>query len=552
MGGFFDNLHNCYFFVDHSKNMEESQKDLNHSKLLDIATSITELANEPINLNLYDFMSVWLRRNPGIGHKQDCIEMISGKMNSELLQEILYAAKLSLIAYAMPYYIPEISTQLYLKNTSFMNFFEMMQADQYAYSHMDKLLSQQETSILLPENNQLAGFYIRTPIRLWNKNHQTVYKVPSWKQRSKLLKLFVVGNVNVYVLRKNVETGFELYVLFRGTSNEFNGIPQYGDNMKNTQIYHVPDFNIETQTFYKTGSETIPLFYFYYCNMILDVKEYIYKALEQLGVESELCQRVLITGHSMGGGLSVVFNYTSYFERPQYWHKFKFRQFASPLCCNDSAVRFMEEITIQSKTKNKIIEVVNKDDIVNVQYMFGGRQEFLKSLSSGTSSVMGWIVKNHFKEIKHSETMVENALRIFQLNPEAMLAMFLNAASQKQISISSKNRILPKRFDINQKHQDSLNVVYCSRNYKDKDEYLGKSHVNYVDVSMNLFWTPLRMYENSLYEFYSQRGLKQQNNLLIIPMFSKIDLFNTAILVKEQQHIKPWIPSNDLMNQFFR
>ena len=148
--------------------------------------------------------------------------------------------------------------------------------------------------------------------------------------------------------------------------------------------------------------------------------------------------------------------------------------------------------------------------------------------------------------------MVENALRIFQLNPEAILAMFLNAASQKQISISSKNRVLPKRFSNNRKHQNSLNVVYCSRNYKDKDEYLGKSHVNYVDVSMNLFWTPLRMYENSLYEFYSQRGLKQQNNLLIIPMFSKIDLFNTAILVKEQQHIKPWIPSDDLMDQFFR
>ncbi len=524
-----------------------------HSKILEVATNLTQLVDEPIDVNFSDFMSVWLRKNPTIGHKQDCIEMISGKMGSELLQEIFYAAKLSLIAYAMPYYIPTISTQLHLKNTSFMTYFENQQ-DKSAFSHMDNLLNRKETSILLPNNNQFAGFYIRTPIRLWDKHYKRVYNVPIWKQRSKLLKLFVVGNVNVYVLRKNLEIGFELYVLFRGTSNEFNGIPQYGDNMKNTQIYHVPDFNMETQTFYKSGSETIPLFYFYYCNMILDVKEYIYKSLEQLGVESDLCQRVLVTGHSMGGGLSVVFNYTSYFERHHYWYKFQFRQFASPLCCNDSAVRFMEQITIESKAKNKVIEVVNKDDIVNVQYMFGGKTEFLKSLSSGTSSVMGWIIKNHFKEIRHSETMVENALRIFQLNPEAMIAMFLNAASEKQISITSNDNIIPRRFGhgtIKHKNQNSLHVVYCSRNFKDKDEYLGKSHVNYVDLSMNLFWTPLRIYENSLYRFYSKYGLKQ-TNVLIIPMFSEIDISHSKILVEDQEQIANWLPSRNLMKQFFQ
>ena len=96
--------------------------------------------------------------------------------------------------------------------------------------------------------------------------------------------------------------GFELYVLFSGTSNEFNAIPQYGKNFKNTQIFRYPEFSLDKWEFNLGGSDTEPLFYYYYSSMI---KSHIYACLSQLGIECTNFKRIVVSGHSMGGGLVI-------------------------------------------------------------------------------------------------------------------------------------------------------------------------------------------------------------------------------------------------------
>jgi hypothetical protein len=527
---------------------------------------ISSLLDNKFQVSVRDFMSVWLRKNPTLDTKQDCLEMISGKLSAELLAEIRFAAKLSLIAYAMPENFVSIASQFHLTNAKFVDYFAQITNDAsytaHVFANMDDIIDNKVTEIKLPEDNQIAGFYVRTPIRMWNRKHERVYRVPKWEKRDDLLKYLVIGNVNVYVMRKNLVDGFELYVLFRGTSNEFNGVPQYGVNMHNTQIYHLPDFNFETQTFYKQGSDTVPLFYFYYCNMILDVKQYIYAALEQLGVESALCKRVLVVGHSMGAGLAVTFAWISRFDKPHWWHLFQFREFAAPLCCNDTAVRILEQWVIDSQTKYKLIETINRDDIANVQYMFGGEAGFLSSLQAGTSAVLAWIVKHHSENIDATQTPIQNALRMYQLHPDAMIAMFLNSAAESQSQKVPDDKKLGFRMGqrkpesklygtraLHKLYQDSLNIVFCSRRFLDSEEYTGRSHVDYADLSMDVFWVPLRVYENTLYRFYSHHDLKKRNRLRIVPMFSERDL-EAAIKFKED-HQANWEPSDALMDQFF-
>lgn len=521
------------------------------------------ISNEQVRINFTDFMSVWLRRDPSAMSQQECVEVIGARMTPDLMEEVFYSAKLALIAYAMPFYFGLISTNLHVKNVNFLSDMAEMNEDaifrQGVFAHMDQIISSDITEVPLPNDNQVAGYYIRTPIRIWNKQRKRVFKIPSWRKRESLLHHLVVGNVNVYVIRKNLKTGFEIYVLFRGTSNEFNGVPQYGSHFSNTQIYHVPDFNIETQTFYKQGSEHVPLFYFYYCNMILDVKQYIYRALEHLKVES--AERVLIVGHSMGAGLAITFAYASRFDKPEWWDKFQFRMFAAPLCCNDAAVRSLEKIIQQSKTKHKFVEVINRDDIANVQHMFGGHAGFLQSLQGGTSAALAWIIKESHREKLQDDQMIENALRIVQLHPDTVGGIFLNKASEHQLAHMSTDlrtgfRLGQRKSEIrhwgsyamDKKYNTTLNVVYCSRRYRSEEEYLGSSHNQYANLTMGTFWSVLRRYENELYEHYAKNGIRKRNRLCIIPMFSEIDMPKARNLDFD---VKPWEPSRDIMTQFF-
>lgn len=527
---------------------------------------LKSLSSQKLKVNISDFMSSWLKRNPTLTNKQDCVEVIEGKMTNELLLEVLYAAKLSLIAYAMPFHISFISTQLHVKNVNFLQAFSDLNTDptfqQQVFSHMDHVVNGTISSIELPTTNQIAGFYIRTPIRIYDNNHNRVYKIPKWDNRESLLNYFVVGNVNVYVLRKNLPNDeYELNVLFRGTSNEFNGIPQYGKNLKNTQLFHIPDFNLETQTFYKQGSETVPLFYFYYCNMILDVKEYIYLALEQLGINK--AKRVLVVGHSMGGALTMIFAYLAKFEKPQWWNKFELRMFATPLCCNDAAIHLLEQWVVEEETKYKCVEVINYDDISNFQYFFSGHNGLQKALESGTSAALVWLLEN-IKTSSQDSDYIENALRIIQLYPDLIIGMFVNGAAKSQhgeivsdkkvgfrLGHRKEERKLFGTSELHRKYKNTLNVVYCARRYKETEEYLGKSHTNYGDLSMNLLWTPLREYENSLYAYYANHDIKKRNKLKVLPMFNKNNLEKAQDLVKDYKSLKSWEPCKDLMKQYF-
>lgn len=511
---------------------------------------LEDVFNKPVHISPRDFLAVWMARSPTINSKQDCVETIRGEMSDELMHEISFGAKLSLIAYAMPFYMSVISTHFHESNLHFMKGFSGLNNDpefqRLIFQHMDNILDGETRHIVLPDDNQIAGFYIRTPIRIWNSKLKRIYKIPKWPKREDLVKFFVIGNTNVYVIRQNLVDGYELHVLFRGTSNEFNGIPQYGHNWSNTQVFHLPDFNIETQTFHKEGSDSIPLFYFYYSSMISDIKNYIYDALESLGVEK--CQKILVVGHSMGAGLGITFAYTSKFDKPEWWEKMQFRQYAGPLACNDAAAHILEQWVGGSKFK--MIEVVNHDDFVNCQHMFGGKEGFQQSLEAGTSSVMAWLVKNGVTKSDHPDWL-KSALRSIQLHPDIVMGLFLNSASAKQPRFASakSHPVRPGQ----RKKETGVNVVYCSRRIIPSQEYLGKSHEEYVNITMSLFWTILRLYEDSLYKYYSEHGLHSRNKLFVIPLFAERDIEQARKLVfKITSSINKWQPSKNLMKNYFQ
>ena len=521
------------------------------------------------SFNIWDVFRTWLRqKSPNIIQKQDCYDVIRGigvKDDDKLRIQILEGAKLALMAYALPYFFSHITTNYHFKNSTFMSYFERLMAEStfLAYENMDSIIEGDTKLIELPDDNQLAGFYFRTPIRMWNKQGKSVFNIPKWSERMKLLNYIVVGNVNVYVLRKNLKEGFELYINFRGTSNEFNGIPQYGKSLKNTQIFRCPRFNIEEQKI-EEPSDDKPLFYYYYSEMILDAKEHIYECLRQLDIDNRQCKRIVVSGHSMGGGLTITFAHLSKIEHPKWWEKFQFRTYAAPYCCNMAAVKQMEKWVIESKQPYKFIEVINTDDFVNIQYMFGGKEGLTKSIQGGTSSFLVWMTNNHLHTFTEDpdKTLIQKVMRITQIYPERSYASFLNGAIKAQIATPTVNNNVGMKMahlpgevklwgttDLTEKYSKTLNVVYCKRRIRWENEYVGKSHTSYSDVNMNIFWSPLRAYENSLYRYYSNNSLKKNNKFRIIGMFSEVDKESVTKFINTY-NVPLWKPSKSVMKEF--
>jgi len=554
-------IHSAVNPVDSIFNPKDIPKTL--MQKLDIEN---ELKSES-KINTFEVLNTWFHHKyPTLTQKQDCKDMISGKSyfwDKETQIEIHKGSLLSLLGYAMPYYMPQISLNIHQKNSMFMEYITSFVSEStfIAYRHMDSILEGDIRQIILPPAAQMAGFYIRTPIEVWKpkqgkKKPQKVYRIPPWENRENLLQYVVAGNVNVYVMRNNFKDHFECYVMFRGSSNEFNSIHQYGDQMQNTQIYNIPKYDPVERKIYPEGSDTVPLFHLIYVDMINNVLPHILQCLAWLNALDPACKRIIVSGHSMAGSLVLNFCYLLKIFYSQWWDKCQFRAYASPMCCNDAAVLQIEQWIIDSMQPNKFIEVINTDDLVNLQYLLGGKKGIKESIQKGTNQIGSWMVSNYWKNhqwkntkenITYSDPETANRmLRIVQLYPEIAFSAFLYGALDAQIKNTPSEKQAGFRLGqreeeikiweskiLKSTYNDTLKLFYCKRRIDWSSEYLGKSHSNYVDINMSVLWAPLRMYEDNLYNYYAKHGLKQNNSFLLIPMFPEEDMKVIEPLVKE-------------------
>ena len=514
--------------------------------------SIESEVLNPDNFNPLNVFRAWIsNKTPTIDARQDCKDVISGEMSNKDEQthkELHHCAKLAMIAYSLPFYIPEISTHMHLKNDMFNTYLRGFVASSTVLAHenMDEILEGHRNLITLPRDNQIGGFYIRTPIQTWslkNGKPKKEYDIPSWKNRRQLLHRFISGNVNCYVLRSRRDDSangeFECNILFRGTSNEFNGIPQYGDHMQNSQLYRLPQYDPIKNKLYTNGSTKIPLFYFYYVDMIENVRAHIIQCLEWLGAMNACCKRIVVTGHSMGAALTLTFSYIMYHHHRDLWDKMEFRTFASPMCCNNIAVKKMEQHVIDSMRPNKWLEVVNTDDFVNIQYMLGGEKGLKNSLHSGTSSIVSWALERYWSNESEEESdVLRRFLRIIQIYPELSISVFMSSALDVQAANLPDDKRAAFRMgqrsneldlwgkkELDRTYNGTMKLYRCKRRINWKNEYLGRSHSMYVDMNFNTLWAPLRLYEDTIYRnFYAKHGLKHNNRLRIVGLFNNEDM----------------------------
>jgi len=509
----------------------------------------------------------WLKhRYPTLTTHQDCKDVISDRSDEhddEARSEIMFGARLALFAYCMPYTMARLVTQMHLKNNQLNRYVESFVAEStfLAYSHMDEIVEGTVKEVVLPETAEMAGYYIRTPVRLWAQGPRgkmaqgakPVYTIPSFEQQDLLLPLLVIGDCNCYVMRRAIGAqGHEIYLLFRGTSNAFNGLHQYGRDMTNTQLYRMPDYDILQSKFVTLTSEQQcskvqkqPLFYFYYANIIEDLYPHIMLCLEKLHASS--AHRIVVAGHSMGAALVQYCCYLMRHRHPELWAKMYFRAYACPMACNDAAVFEMEQWIIDSMQPNKYIEVVNNDDYINIQYLFGGEESLKVAISKGKNQVGNWLLNYYFKTNPTADAdHVPRMMRIFQLYPDIAASAFLNGAIRSQVRNVSREKAAAHRIgqrrkevkvqgsdELSSTYNGTLKVFFCERRVQWEFEYVGKSHANYMDLNFNMLWAPLRLYEDNLYKFYHQHGLKHNNALRIVPMFPADDLPKAAIKSKD-------------------
>lgn len=546
------------------KSKHRRKKPKGH-KLNSIVSNLNHLppeltANIDIKSDIIDEMRIdpkevvksWAtHRYPTIQSKQTCKDVITNETDNglDIREDIYFSAKLALLAYAQPYTMMRAVTKINLKNHNFSKYLESFVSEStfLAYEHMEQIVDDKITKIPLVETTEMAGFYIRTPIRIWNQEKKRVYTIPPWEKRQDLLKYLVVGDCNCYVMRHNfIETNeHDCYVMFRGTSNEFNGLHQYGNQMLNTQIYRMPDYDpIESRFYYP--SETRPLFYYYYAIIIDDLYQHILSALEKLSAKE--CRRIVVTGHSLGSALTLLFCYVLKIRRPDIWDKCYFRSFASPMSCNDAAVKQLEQWFIDADQPNKYVEVINDDDFVNIQYLLGGDEALKEATRKGSNEVGNWLLNYYLNTHPSAKANhVPRYMKILQLKPEIAASAFLHGAVKSQIknvSVEKKaSHRLGQRKDempylgtkqLKNIYNRTLRVFYCERHFQWDLEYLGKSHSVYMDLNFHVLWAPLRLFEDHLYKYYAKNGLKKSNNLYIIPMFPEHDLLRIRVNAKSE------------------
>ena len=187
----------------------------------------------------------------------------------------------------------------------------------------------------------------------------------------------------------------------------------------------------------------------------------------------------------------------------------------------------------------------------------GQRKEEVKQ---GASAFIARMFETHFKVLKSKDiTLFQKAMRIIQINPELAYSTFLKGATSAQLHNMPSNKRLAFRmgqrkeevkiwgsYFLKHIYDNTLNVVYCKRRIEIENEYIGKSHLMYVNSDMSTFWTPLRAYENSLYRYYSKNSLRNHNELRIVGIFSLQDEKPIRRFLKNYD-VPVWKPDKSLL-----
>lgn len=471
-------------------------------------------------------------------NRLQCVDVISGQMQSTWQSELQTGAKLAFLAFLLPWYWTDLCTQTYLSNAAFLRLVTATVAETsgIATEHMNQLLQGEVDQVILPDHTRFSGFYLRTRIRVFDRHGQRreVFRIPAWENRQQLLtKHQIHGGLHVYVLRENLETGYQCLVLFRGTTSEFTGLPQYGVDMKATQIYQVPSYHWETRTTYQQGSDALPLFLPAYCHMIDDVWPDILSSLEVLQVRHPQCVRLLVCGHSLGGALVQAMNWKLWHADRTLWQKTDFRSFAAPMIANHAAILVQEQRLIDHDRPLQYMDVVNTDDFVNSQYLLGGKSGVEASIRAGTEEMAAWLAHQFLRR----RTSTISAADIWREQTEAAMGAFFRGAMRQQQHHPSMDKRSACRLgqrpmemqhwgdkSFSALYHHTLLLVYCERPVDWTTEYLGKAHAAYCGMNFALLWTSLRFYEDQLYRSYAKHSLKHRNEHLIIPLFHQADM----------------------------
>lgn len=389
-----------------------------------------------------------------------------------MVADLELCAKLAAVAYALPYFLTELSSIIHLPAPEFNARVAQVVSTQlvHAFTHMKK-----PVPLTLSDQCQMAGFYLRTPVRMWDANGNWVSAVPQHK--CQLLDRLVLGNVNLYVLR--MSTG--LYVLFRGTSNPFNGVQQYGYEYNNTPVFKEPGFDIRCRA--RTSG---PRFYSYYVLPLLDVKRFIYSWVDKYpGVP------IYVLGHSMGGALTHTFAYMALKDRPDLFRRMNFRSFAAPYCCSEEVV---DEMRGQLQPE-QFVDVLNSADMVNIRHALGYQAGFKKSIRGGLRAVGRWLLhRGHLWSMRDHQATILRALHIYQRRPEEVRSVFVHGALQSQTPAKRMGKPV--------------------RRHNEPPE---RAHSVYLGIDMNVLWSPTRAYEEMVYS-------EPEHQLHTLPLFPKRDL----------------------------
>lgn len=556
------------------QNIEENMSSvINVSDIpLDMLSSVK--IQDILDTSLEDQYSIWKAWKPylqrDITQLYECkhvIRDVNLQSYPHLERHIHDCIKFSFMAYTSPHLFLSLTANIFDSNYHFQNIMYqiMSESSQTAYRVMNQINANQIN--FLETDGHVGGFYIRTPIRMWNAHGRRVYQLPPYIRREELTKYRIEGNVNAYVIRepiivsdrKTSTNKFRLRVLFRGTSNDFNGIPQYGHKFSNTQVFSLPTFDPTDNKTYSCGSSSKALFMKVYVDLVRNVWPHVKQCLRWLRIDSSNCQEVVVTGHSMGAAMTLVLNYLLHSENIEWWQKFQFVAIAAPTCANDKAVQIMEQRCIDCKQPFKVIEVINNDDFVNLHYNLGDEKGIERSISCGIVHTVAWLLNHIFEQdpndnfFQFDKRQRDNILlQLMKQYTNELACSFINGVFHGQYQTSTNNMTLGTRigyrrpfralwgtYELNNLVNDTFALIVCKRHPNYGTEYIGKCHTDYMYVNYYAAWKHTRMFEDRLYHFLQKHNLRHSSNSLkIIPFMSQYE--RSIILQKVKRYKKSY------------